>query len=105
MGTCPESSLHSVFPERWNSHANSPSPNLIMNFFMCSAVTKILDLPENQEVAVLGTLYKEMKLKPSILNEYNKVPLVLHLLNHVKYGPYLCSHRHALQVSCEIFKV
>ena len=39
----------------------------------CSAVTKILDLPENQEVVVIGTLYKEMKLKPSILNEYNKV--------------------------------
>jgi DNA polymerase delta subunit 2 len=37
------------------------------------AVCKILDLPENQEVAVIGTVYKEMKLKPSILNEYNKV--------------------------------
>ena len=34
---------------------------------------KILDLPENQEVAVVGTVYKEMKLKPSILQEYNKV--------------------------------
>ena len=38
-----------------------------------SAVCKILDLPENQEVAVVGTIYKEMKLKPSILQEYNKV--------------------------------
>jgi hypothetical protein len=38
-----------------------------------AAVCKILDLPENQEVAVIGTVYKEMKLKPSILNEYNKV--------------------------------
>ncbi len=37
------------------------------------AVTKILDLPEGQEVAVVGTVYKEMKLKPSILSEYNKV--------------------------------
>jgi hypothetical protein len=36
-------------------------------------VTKILELPEGQEVAVIGTLYKEMKLKPSILDEYNKV--------------------------------
>ena len=37
------------------------------------AVSKILELPENQEVAVVGTIYKEMKLKPSILSEYNKV--------------------------------
>ena len=36
-------------------------------------MTKILELPEGQEVAVIGTLYKEMKLKPSILDEYNKV--------------------------------
>ena len=50
---------------------------------MCPAVTKILDLPENQEVAVVGTLYKEMKLKPSILNEYNKVE------------PLLMAHRHS----------
>jgi len=35
-------------------------------------VSKILDLPEGQEVAVIGTVYKEMKLKPSILDEYNK---------------------------------
>lgn len=47
--------------------------------FTC-AVTKILDLPEGQEVAVIGTLYKEMKLKPSILDEYNKVlPLAISL--------------------------
>ena len=37
------------------------------------AVSKILELPENVEVAVVGTVYKEMKLKPSILSEYNKV--------------------------------
>ena len=42
--------------------------------FNSTAVSKILDLPEGQEVAVIGTLYKEMKLKPSILDEYNKVP-------------------------------
>ena len=34
----------------------------------------MLDLPENQEVVIIGTLYKEMKLKPSILAEYTKVP-------------------------------
>jgi len=42
-------------------------------------VCKILDLPENQEVAVVGTVYKEMKLKPSILQEYNKVRRLKHL--------------------------
>jgi len=42
-------------------------------------VCKILDLPENQEVAVVGTVYKEMKLKPSILQEYNKVRRLEHL--------------------------
>ena len=40
---------------------------------MQPAVSKILELPENQEVAVVGTVYKEMQLKPSILSEYNKV--------------------------------
>jgi DNA polymerase delta subunit 2 len=44
-----------------------------MTKWSCPAVSKILDLPEGQEVAVLGTIYKEMKLKPSILSEYNKV--------------------------------
>ena len=33
----------------------------------------VLDLPEGKEVAIIGTLYKEMKLKPSILAEYTKV--------------------------------
>lgn len=42
-------------------------------------VSKILDLPEGQEVAVIGTVYKEMKLKPSILDEYNKARLRLPL--------------------------
>jgi DNA polymerase delta subunit OB-fold domain len=37
-----------------------------------AAVAKILNLPEGQEVAVVGTLYKEMKLKPSILDAYVK---------------------------------
>ena len=44
-------------------------------------MTTILDLPEGREVAIVGTLYKDMKLKPSILDEYNKVaPLPLCLL-------------------------
>lgn len=37
------------------------------------AVRGVLDLPEGQEVVVIGTLYKDMKLKPSILAEYSKV--------------------------------
>ena len=33
---------------------------------------KILDLKEGEECVVMGTLYKDMKLKPSILDEYVK---------------------------------
>lgn len=33
---------------------------------------RILGVPEEGEVAVVGTLYKEMGLKPSILDEYTK---------------------------------
>ncbi|KAK9813992.1 hypothetical protein WJX73_008449 [Symbiochloris irregularis] len=33
---------------------------------------KILELVEGEEVAVIGTVYKEMKMKPSILDEYTK---------------------------------
>lgn len=35
--------------------------------------TKVLDLVEDEEVALVGTIYKDMKLKPSILDEYTKV--------------------------------
>jgi DNA polymerase delta subunit 2 len=38
-------------------------------------VANILTLPENDEVLVVGTVYKDMKLKPSILDEYVKVCL------------------------------
>ena len=33
---------------------------------------KVLDLKEGEECVVMGTLYKDMKLKPSILDEYVK---------------------------------
>lgn len=36
---------------------------------LCPAVVRILEVPEEGEVAIVGTLYKEMKLKPSILDE------------------------------------
>jgi DNA polymerase delta subunit OB-fold domain len=41
-----------------------------------SAVEGVLNLPEGQECCVIGTVYKEMKLKPNILDEYVKVALV-----------------------------
>ena len=34
----------------------------------------MLDIPEEGEVAIVGTLYKDMSLKPSILDEYSKDP-------------------------------
>jgi DNA polymerase delta subunit 2 len=37
-------------------------------------VSKILSVGEDQDVAVIGTLYKDMRLKPSILDEYAKDP-------------------------------
>ena len=40
---------------------------------LASAVKGVLEMPEGQEVIVIGTLYKDMKLKPSILAEYSKV--------------------------------
>ena len=39
-----------------------------------AAVEGILNLPEEKECVVIGTAYKEMKLKPNILDEYVKVP-------------------------------
>jgi DNA polymerase delta subunit OB-fold domain len=41
------------------------------------AVTTVLDIVEGKDVAVIGTIYKDMKLKPSILDEYTKVPPAL----------------------------
>lgn len=38
-------------------------------------MANILTLPENEEVLVVGTVYKDMKLKPSILDEYVKVSM------------------------------
>lgn len=42
-----------------------------------AAVANILTLPENDEVLVVGTVYKDMKLKPSILDEYVKVSTLI----------------------------
>ena len=57
------------------------------------AVASVLEMPEGREVCVIGTLYKEMKLKPSILNDYTKVPpfnlpnlSTLHVECHLVYS-------------------
>lgn len=36
------------------------------------AVRKILEIQEDAECVVLGTVYKEQRLRPSILDEYTK---------------------------------
>lgn len=46
---------------------------------------KILEIKEGEECAVIGTLYKEMKLKPSILDEYTKEPSVRVLTANTKF--------------------
>lgn len=40
--------------------------------FHHDAVTTVLGLEEGKECIIVGTLYKHMKLKPSILDEYSK---------------------------------
>jgi DNA polymerase delta subunit 2 len=51
-------------------------------------VVKILAVGEDREVAVIGTLYKDMKLKPTILDEYAKDPGLRQALGA---GACLCS--------------
>ena len=46
---------------------------LVLIVVVQAAVVSILAVPEGQEVVVIGTIYKDMKLKPSILDEYVKV--------------------------------
>lgn len=45
-------------------------------------MANILTLPENEEVLVVGTVYKDMKLKPSILDEYVKVSMCFQRVQH-----------------------
>jgi DNA polymerase delta subunit 2 len=51
-------------------------------------VVKILAVGEDREVVVIGTLYKDMKLKPTILDEYAKDPGLRQALGA---GACLCS--------------
>ena len=39
--------------------------------FAVPYVDKILDLKQGVECVLIGTIYKDMKLKPNILDEYN----------------------------------
>lgn len=41
-------------------------------FFPYIAVTTVLGLEKGKDCIIVGTLYKHMKLKPSILDEYAK---------------------------------
>lgn len=45
--------------------------NFSHTFFPVS-VTTVLGLEEGKDCVLVGTLYKHMKLKPSILDEYSK---------------------------------
>lgn len=43
-----------------------------MMYFCLSSVCNILALEEGKQCIVIGTLYKQMQLKPSVLDEYSK---------------------------------
>lgn len=45
------------------------------------AVCTVLGLEEGKECTIVGTLYKHMKLKPSILDEYSKTVVYLSIAN------------------------
>lgn len=67
-------------------------------------MTTVLDIPEGKDVAVIGTLYKDMKLKPSILDEYTKVTcLHLPLRGSLRLSPHprvRILQTHKLCMSC-----
>ena len=51
---------------------------MLLSSATAAKVLEVGDLPEGQEVVVVGTAYKEMKLKPSIMDEYAKDRWVNH---------------------------
>lgn len=65
------SSHHLAGPSNTQSNTSSPRTPLTTG---SASVTKILGVGEDTTVAVIGTLYKDMALKPSILDEYSKDP-------------------------------
>lgn len=49
--------------------------------FLFRTVCTVLELEEGKECVIVGTLYKHMKLKPRVLDEYSKqVPLCLYFM-------------------------
>lgn len=52
---------------------------------MFTAACTVLGLEEGKECIIVGTLYKDMKLKPSILDEYSKEVLRLWLHHCLKF--------------------
>ena len=46
------------------------------NYFLLAAVMIVLGLEEGKECIIIGTMYKHMKLKSSILDEYSKEVLL-----------------------------
>lgn len=52
--------------KQFSTSKNSFSLNLV------KVLDKILDLKEDEESIIIGTLYKEMKLKPNILEDFEK---------------------------------
>ena len=48
-------------------------------------ISRVLDIPEEGEVIVTGTLYKEMALKPSILDEYTKERALAEQLGRTRF--------------------
>lgn len=55
-------------------HPPAAAPPFRYSPLTSPAVSKILSVGEDQDVAVVGTLFKDMRLKPSILDEYAKDP-------------------------------
>lgn len=56
---------------------------LIFASLLFAAVCTVLGLEQGKDCIVVGTLFKHMKLKPSILDEYSKEVLRLLLINSV----------------------
>lgn len=48
-------------------------------------IVNVLNIPEEGEVVVVGTLYKEMALKPSILDEYTKERALAEQLGRTRF--------------------
>jgi len=50
------------------------------------SVVRLVDVPEQGEVVIVGTVYKEMVLKPSILDEYTKERVLAAQLGRTRFA-------------------